>query len=1682
MNKVLFLVFFLLMSELASAQYVMLNDSLASFGNQVAALMENTKNPEAARFGQDFNAIWPNSFSAEQQQVIAEVAIEIQDRKFSSIPYHRDFFGALMLGVNLVGLSGDKLDNYLNMLKQSLQLNTPRNFARELVNLRKFFAYQALHRSRYNSLYVLNADFDFEYVQNAEPQTFEEILIEEAQEEQEEEQNDTWENDDWGSDTEDSWGEDSGDDWGNDDWSDADDAWGEDEDSWEDDGSSWAVEDEEADVSQSGIMAFQQQKFTPDLPAKEGAVIKFAKVDLAMATKYDSVIVAGTKGTFLLDKYMFIGEGGRFDWSSAGMDPNEVYVNLDIYSFNTRNPFLEAGNVSLTYNGRLNTAAEGFFEFKSVKHDSIGHSPYPKFISYTNDLRLENLGDGNLQYVGGVALEGSKLLGASMYGLESTMIYNDAEGKKFKSVSKLFDFMDTVITSYNSKITIYHSRDSITHPSVKTRYYINSNRFVAIKDKNGFNYRAFDASYFNMSIEADAIDWDLNSDSLNISILNARSLLPAYFKSAEYYDFEEIEELTGVYRFNPLMVAYSYGAKNNTREFYVSNLINDLNLNEKAVRGAMQHLHYLDFIEYDEFGGRIYLKDKAIHFVRSKNNRKDYDDLMIPSLSTSGPNATLHTDTDELTVRGIDKFFISEILDVYIFPRENEISLLKNRDFKFDGQLFAGNFEFVGRNFTFRYDSFLVDLLNIDSVKFYIDGEGLYEKQEVDNKLVSLEASGDDAVKMATNTSTSGTLYINRPDNKSGRKIFPQYPEFDADRGAIVYFDEEETLDGAYDKSVYFIVPPFGIDSLSSSDPKTIGFEGTFVTGGILPEFKERLKIMPDNSLGFEHVLPQEGVALYGGPGKIYNKVTLDKKGIVGSGKIDYLSSSSYSDKYTFYLDSVIAEGTNFKLEQGDFNGASYPDIYTDNFEMKWIPEQDHMYIRNKLDSFRLYNNTAFFDGEIDLATTGVYGSGKMATRGFESVSDEFSFSEYNLQAKHSTFKLESDNPEKPLLAGEDIRLAFDFSRDIADISPEIEGMAALDFPYAQIKTSISKAQWNLQEQKVYMSKPPEVDIENSYFYATREELDSLAFNAESAEYDIPTSQLKVSGIPYIIVADAMITPENNEVLILENAQIGELSNTTIVIDTLNEYHRLIDGTIQIHSRKEFSGDATYQFVNAVKDTFNIKFGKFELWEDENIKNDPLQTVSSGFISENNRLRISEGMFYKGDVTMYARNKALELEGFVQFDFKSRPDYNTWIRYSSMDEETQDVMFDFNTAVTEEGNNLNAGIHFGSLNDELYVTFAEDKRLVGDEDFFMADGILYFNDEKDMFMVEDTAKTNGSKFSGKVFGYNDNTGAIEFEGPLNFVENSDDASLTASGFGSGNINDGNFMVNSLLKLDYNLPDQAMTAMAADIFEVIENFGAPPAENDPDAFLYKVSEFIGDRATLEYDNRSQQDYVPIAEFTSRMAGSMVFSKVLMKWSPEHKAWYSTDKIGLSNVLRYDINAELDGFIEIKRNAERGTIINIFLQASSDCWYFFGFEDNRLLIYSSNDEFIDIIASKSNINKAGFGEYAFIDGDLPDVLKFVDRFRLEYLGITQPYEISIPTQEVPESYDILQIPVDNTEDGDVVLDEIEDNTDDLGFPEPDPVDNTEEEIPQTEEDLLKPADDPKKEEKVDDNEGF
>jgi hypothetical protein len=92
------------------------------------------------------------------------------------------------------------------------------------------------------------------------------------------------------------------------------------------------------------------------------------------------------------------------------------------------------------------------------------------------------------------------------------------------------------------------------------------------------------------------------------------------------------------------------------------------------------------------------------------------------------------------------------------------------------------------------------------------------------------------------------------------------------------------------------------------------------------------------------------------------------------------------------------------------------------------------------------------------------------------------------------------------------------------------------------------------------------------------------------------------------------------------------------------------------------------------------------------------------------------------------------------------------------------------------------------------------------------------------------------------------------------------------------------------------------------------------------------------------------------------------------------------------------------METKKNEDGGPVFNVFIKASGDSWYYFGYEDNRLLMYSSNNEFNTLVSKKTNSGKAKVGEMVFIPGSEEETQAFVDRFRKEYYGINVPYNLS------------------------------------------------------------------------------
>lgn len=1545
------------------------------FSDSVRFALENTRNLDAQIVGGGFTVAWGN-LGLDQQIRIRRQTNLMKRKGYKLRPHLIQYFGALVAAVNIEAIDPVQFNNFLKVVDKVILNYRPDKAINFFKTSRDFFKNHALFSDKGYRLYARESDYVFEYIEFIPPPVDTVASLNETV-------TDTW-------------------------------------------------AEEPVDTVYHEPPPFWE---TPaPQPTIEGAAIRFNRTDLNFVTPYDSVFLRNTKGVYSLMTNIFVGEDGRFDWSSALLHSDSVYCNFTVYNFNAKKLELKVDLVKLNYVGKTPGFIPGKFEFYSQpRRDSVASS-YPRFTSYESTLNIKGLGSENLKYTGGFSLRGPKILSSSVGGEMATIEVADSVATRFKARSKEFVFLDSAVTSSHSYFTLYQGNDSITHRSVQMRFDYPTQKLVLTGEKGPMKNAPYSSSFFNLDFSASVIRWDLKADSLDISSPPG-SIVPVLFESVDYYKPEDFHTLGGIgFNFHPLAMVAIYCIQNNTRELHTGDLAQRFGYNILEIQKAIEFLAQKGLVEYWPMGDLVKVKEKAITQYRAEKGEKDYDNLKIQSVTGSyavmdlkkpfHPNATLSFKRRNMVVRGVEEFNVSDSLNVMIRPDSALITILQNRDIKFNGTVTAGNFEITGKDFTLKYDSFFISLNHIDSINFYVmerNTRGQMVRRKINNSMVGADSVAAAQGGMANAAKVSGTLYINRPNNKAGKIKVPDFPRLDAAAGGVIYFNRPEVLGGVYDESIFFVVPPFKLDSLNDADPASLNFDGTFVSSGMFPSFKDKLHTMPDKSLGFVHATPPGGYQLYKGDGKLEGVITMDNRGIRAPGKIDFLAANVRSNDFLFYPDSVIAKGAHASISEKQFGSVVFPQASLPDYQMKWFPKQDQMKFRNTTSPFNFYDSSAQLTGTITVSKKGVSGIGKLETRGSELRSREMSFSAKDFGARHARFKAKSDDPTKPLIDGTDVRVKFNLEKNYADISPEIEGQAAIEFPFAQFKTSIPNARWDLTNHKITMSKNPDVPIENSYFYTTRKELDSLSFYAEKAVYDLNTKELKVSGIPYIVVADAKITPENNEVLILENAKIGTLKNTTIVLDTLNGYHRLTEGVVDVISRKQFSGYATYQYVNLLQDTFAIKMTDFHLEDivpDEKAKKSQRrksiatqQTVGVGTVAETEKLVLGAGMFYKGDLTMYATKPALKLTGFVKLDIKKLKDYHTWIRYSQSGDETE-VLIDFDNAITEEGRKVDAGLHFSSLENNLYISFLNEKN-EGDDDFFIPSGTLYYDTLTKEYKIEDREKAAGNKLSGKVFAYNDDTQAVRFEGPVSLLSGTKDFSITATALGQGNMETNEIRMNSLVMVNTNIVSDAFNIMAKNIQAVIQNEGAEEGLGDHTELLYKLADIIGERNVKDYEAKSQQGYVSLGTI-AETARPLNFANVNLKWHPKLKAFYSEGKLGLSNISKNDINGAFEGFMEIKKNAEDGSaVFNVFFKASPDSWFYFGYEDNRLLMYSSVPEFNTIVSKKTNSGKAKVGEMVFIPGSEEETTAFINRFRKEYYEIEVPYDLSSGTTPVKKT---------------------------------------------------------------------
>ena len=1508
----LVLVFCLFILTLTGVQAQRFSEDKTEFRSQAISRLRGVGTEAAIKIGFDFQNAWDGKFTSAQQDQIHLIALRMQRKGYSFYPFFYHYFSYLAYSVAQENLQRQELSSLLDINEQVLETLPKREYADFVFGLNIYFARRYLSLEKTLVVQAPGGSYSFKLLDEAvEIQEEEDPFGEEVFEDDtsgfitDEElaainstptdtEDDPWGDtnsdpfatantdpwatagtdpwatagtDPWATAGTDPWADSNNDPWGdsNDDpWGDSnDDPWG---DNSFDDNSSTAYEPPPPPqrpsyaVSVIDHLATVRNKYYP--PELKGPVIEIKGSEMLIVTPNDSMTVNNVSGTFLLQNRNFVGTTGTVNWPGQNRKFRGAEVQLgDFYLRKDRSDFWTP-NATIKHEALFDGQVEGVFTFKSQNRPKRSLSRFPVFTSNENNVKVK-FAEPKLSYVGGIEIQGNKLFGRSVSKKPGTLTVLDGRSNQVILKSKFFTLGDSLVSMDNGSISILHGSDSIFHKNVRAKYDIPTKKLSVHRNSS---ITPFQSSYFDITINLDLIKWNMEQDSIGMKVTSAQDLIPATFESIDFFDEVRFRKLARFLNFHPISSAVFYARKYGLTEFYVGEMALEFEIDERYAKGAGKILSQYGFAEYDSESGLLVLNDKAFHYYDASGKKTDFDNMMVPSKIPDGPNAFLELDSGKLTVSGVNRFYLTSDFKVYAAPYDSTITLLKGRDLDFDGVIHAGDFDYQGVGHHFDYEEFLFNMGEIDSLRITIPlrdttkADGGREKTTLANQL----------------TNTSGTLYIDKKENKSGLAKNNSYPFFVSDSEATVYFDGSEVLNGAYDKSVRFIIPPFEMDSIEREDGESIRFDGTFNSGGIFPTFEEILHPQADQSLGFVHQIPTEGYNLYGTEAKTYEEIRLSNQGMRGFGQIDFLTTTIYSDDFIYYPDSVTTDGTSGVISPGSIGTASYPEAILGKYDMYWLPRKDSMYLRTVDEPFKFYNSTAELTGHANITTKGVFGGGTMLTRGSRAVSSELNFEEFTYGARHADFEVLTDSVDKPAMAGDDIRLDFDLTTNTATVRPERVGIAAISFPYAQMKTSITEAVWDLEDSVVIMTKPAEVAIEDSYFFTTREDLDSLAFSGEKAIYDINSQKLNVQGIPYITVADSRIIPENNETTILANSVLQKFDNAEIIIDTLNGYHYLDRASIRVISRNKFEGNAWYKQIIGL-DTFDIRFDSFELLdvpvgEPDRKGNVPTQlmTVSGGEVPADRNLIISPGFRYKGSVSMFAYKKALELDGFVNLDLEGREE---WISFARNDDNTE-IQLNFDNATFEGGGPAYAGLH-RNIRDEMYTTFVEKRQTDSDHDFFRASGDLTYSDSTKTYKIESQIKSSGQSYAGSTMIYVDSAKSVIFEGPVNFFKpTTTDMKIEATALGVGNTETGEYQADVMMLLDFKVAPTILDIMALDLNEIIDRIGPTAANNISIELLYKLANLTDEATTRYYEETSLKNY------TSLVSASRFLEKPIM----------------------------------------------------------------------------------------------------------------------------------------------------------------------------------------------------------
>jgi len=1289
-------------------------------------------------------------------------------------------------------------------------------------------------------------------------------------------------------------------------------------------------------------------------------VIKYDEMNLIASRKGDTITINKTAGIFYPIDLLWKGVGGKVDWDRYNL--KDVYVELDTYQINVKKSLYEVKNVTMHYPDFFgDKGVRGHFKDKISSQNKATVGSYPRFESYDDVLKVDNLGEG-VEYEGGFRLHGTTVYGFGKGDNKAEIVIRDASKTKlFRAEAPLFVLRaGEQLSAERAFSVVYLDEDSIFHPSVNMKYDVLQKEMRLYRGKRGSDRNPFFSSYHQINMDVDNIDWKMDRDSLvfgkrSVSFANSKEMSLESLKYFKQDDFRRIQNISST---NPISIIKLFAEEEGTNFISANRLAARLNpkYDVTSIQSLLYDLVAKGFINYNSDKEIVEVKDKVYHYVNAYAKQVDHDLLKILS-KTDSTNAVMRVSERSIETNAVRFVEFSEIQKVAVKPFKEKIVVKKNRDIDFDGTAFAGYSIFEGKDFSFVYDK---NHIEMDSVRFFdlfiLTEEGMVDKEGNPREPEPLSIGS--RIEHST-----GVLLIDAPSNKSSKEDIPIFPSYQSKGPSYVFYDYEQTLNGVYTRdSFFFELNKFSFNSLDDYGKDDIHFKGMMHSFDIFPPFKETLLLREeDESLGFVHTTPASGFPCYLGKGTYTGDIDLSNAGFFAKGNINYLSASINSEDITLKPKQLTASADLFALEEDRTSELKVPHTRGYDVSIDWRPYQDSMYVRSKERPFELFNKGVHtLKGLLILTPGGLKGRGLFDWDKASLSSQLMTFGPFSVTSDTADLKIKAIGSDDLAFDTRGINANLDFDKNIGFVKSNVENNITT-MPFNQYQTSLVDFIWDMTEETVTFKNESGT---SGVFTSIHPDQDSLNFTGKTAFYDLKSNELLIGDVPYVQTSDAYVYLEDGKVEINPGGKMTTLNNAKIVADTITKYHVINRATVDVLGKKEYRASGFYEY-NIGDKTQEIEFANIIGTRVGKGKRDEKKSVTraNGEVKETDNFYIDHKTAYQGKISLSADSKNLDFDGFAKLDSERLPGAE-WFSVK-FEGDKNDLAIEYNVPKNSKGDPLRTGIFLSKENGKAYprvmmpLLYRKDRVLM--EAKGEGSGLFKYHKAKDQFTFGDSLKIASDVPHGNKMYFDNDDGEFKTEGQLNIGSGLNYVSVTAAGEASGVFEEGNHDLKYRMMAGIKLifPDKVMKIMENDLKS--SSFDARPIDyvKSTDFFEHALAEFVP--SGKDYKNTRNAMINSGLDLPKKHDDyTFLFSDLPMVWNADYQSFVtSKNEVGLSSVNGEVINRMLKCYIEFKMPSNEDDRLYIYINSPSEFYYFFGFKQGILSVVSSNTKFMDAL---------------------------------------------------------------------------------------------------------------------------